>query len=165
MSNKTKDKKLRTKKFLINSPEEMKILGKEIAESQLVRKHKKAAIVFGLQGNLGSGKTTFLQGFAQGLGLKERILSPTFVIMKRFRFNNSATKQFNDFFHIDCYRIKKPEEILDIGFKKVISNPRNIVCVEWADRIKKIMPPNTIWLRFSFLGKEKRKVISFLSDF
>jgi tRNA threonylcarbamoyladenosine biosynthesis protein TsaE len=105
--------------------------------------------VIALSGNLGSGKTTFLQGFAKGLKIKENILSPTFVIMKRF----------GNFYHFDCYRINKPEEILELGFKKIISNPKNIVAIEWPEKIKDILPKNTIYINFKFVDENKRDII------
>lgn len=106
------------------------------------------ALVLGLEGDLGGGKTTFLQGFAKGLGIKEKILSPTFIIMRRF----------NNFYHFDCYRIQKAKDILDLGFKEIINNPQNIVAIEWADRIKKILPKNVLFLKFGFVGKTSRKI-------
>ncbi len=116
----------------------------------------KRALVLGLEGDLGGGKTTFLQGFAKGLGIKEKITSPTFVIIKRFYVPYSI---FHDFYHIDCYRIRKPKEIFNLGLKEIISNPRNIVAIEWADRIKKILPKNVLFLKFGFVGKTSRKII------
>ncbi|GAH99033.1 unnamed protein product, partial [marine sediment metagenome] len=58
----------------------------------------------------------------------------------------------------DCYRIKKPEELLALGFKEIISNPQNIVTIEWADKIKKILSKNTIFLKFEFKDKNKRRI-------
>src|SRR3989344_1477307 len=68
----------------------------------------KKALLLGLEGDLGGGKTCFLQGFAKGLGVKEKVLSPTFVLMKRFQIKDS---RFKNFFHIDCYRLKSSREI------------------------------------------------------
>ncbi|MBL7150170.1 MAG: tRNA (adenosine(37)-N6)-threonylcarbamoyltransferase complex ATPase subunit type 1 TsaE, partial [Candidatus Pacebacteria bacterium] len=79
----------------------------------------------------------------------------TFVILKRFKVQDG---RFKDFYHIDCYRIKKPKEILDLGFKEIISNPKNIVAIEWADRIRKILPKNSIILKFEFIDQNKRKI-------
>ncbi len=122
---------------------------------------QKGALIIGLEGDLGGGKTTFLQGFAKGLEIKEKILSPTFVIMRRFKIRvNSYSNlcKFANFYHIDCYRIKKPEEILDLGFKEVMSNPRNIIAIEWAEKINKILPKETIWVKFEFIDKTTRKI-------
>lgn len=139
------------------SPNQTKKLGERLAKKFLTANPKKTAIVFGLEGNLGTGKTTFLQGFAMGLGIKEKILSPTFVILKRFKIKDL---RFKNFYHIDCYRIQKSKELLDLGFKKIISNPQNIIAIEWADRIRKILPKTTLMLKFKFLDKNKR-LISF----
>lgn len=136
------------KSYITNSPFQTKKLGEKLAKEILRNKLKRRAFVIGLTGELGGGKTTFLQGFARGLGIKEKILSPTFVIMKRFK----------NFYHIDCYRLQKPEELLDLGFKEIISNPSNIVVIEWADKIKKIIPKNTIRIKFNFIDEKTRKI-------
>ena len=128
---------------------ETKKLGEKLAKKIVEKRSLKKAQVLGLVGDLGGGKTTFLQGFAKGLGIKQKITSPTFVIIKRF----------GSFYHIDCYRIQKPKELLDLGFKKVISDPKNIVAVEWADRIRKIMPKSALWLEFEFIGEKTRKIV------
>jgi len=151
------------KEYITSSSTQTKKLGQKLAKDILKKKPEETAFVIGLEGELGSGKTTFVQGFAKALGIKEKVLSPTFVIIKRFQFNNLTIKQFNNFYHLDCYRIKKPRELLDLGFKEIISNPRNIVAVEWADKIKKIMPEDVLWINFEFIDEKKRK-ISFICD-
>ena len=109
--------------------------------SNFGKKQNKQAVVLSLYGNLGSGKTTFLQGFAKALKIKERITSPTFVILKKFSITKSI---FKNFYHIDCYRIENPEEMIELNFKDIISNPENIVAIEWPEKIKKILPKNRI---------------------
>ena len=116
------------RKILSKNPSQTKKIAKILAKECLKTSTKKA-LVLGLIGDLGGGKTTFLQGFAKGLGIKERILSPSFVIMKRFRVRENSclnSCKFANFYHIDCYRIQKPKEILDLGFRKTISNPKNL---------------------------------------
>ena len=136
-------------KFFTSTPYQTKKAGRFLAEEILKSKPDRKAFVIGLVGDLGGGKTTFLQGLGQGLKIKGKILSPTFIIMRRF----------NNFYHIDCYRIKKSQELLDLGFKKIVANPKNIVAVEWADRVRQIMPPNTIWVNFKFINEKKRKIV------
>ena len=131
-------------------------LAKRLARKILKISLRKKAIIIALEGELGSGKTTFLQGFAKGLGIKDKILSPTFVILKNFQISSS---KFQCFYHIDCYRIKKPEELLALGFKEIISNPQNIVTIEWADKIKKILPKDVIFLGLEFKDKNKRRIM------
>ncbi|MFH1820588.1 MAG: tRNA (adenosine(37)-N6)-threonylcarbamoyltransferase complex ATPase subunit type 1 TsaE [Candidatus Nealsonbacteria bacterium] len=137
------------KNYLTQSSAETKKLGKLLARELLKKKPKKRALVVGLEGDLGSGKTTFLQGFAKGVGAQGRVLSPTFIIMRRL----------NSFYHIDCYRLGKPKELLILGFEKIISNPKNTVAVEWADKVKKILPKGTIFIKFSFVSQYKRKIV------
>lgn len=146
------DKQMK-KEYITNSVLKTQKLAKQLAKEILKKQESRKAHVLGLEGDLGGGKTTFLQGFAKGLGIRQKILSPTFVILKKFKVKHKI------FYHIDCYRIKKPKEILDLGFKQIISDPRNIVAVEWSNRIKKIMPKNTILISFEFINKNKRKII------
>lgn len=141
------------KSYTTKSPSQTRKLGEELARDILKKKTSKA-VVIGLLGELGSGKTTFLQGFARRLGVRERVLSPTFVLMRKFK----VQKSFNHFYHIDCYRLQKPKEILDIGFKEIISNSKNIAAIEWAEKIKRVLPPETIVLKFEFVDENKRKI-------
>jgi tRNA threonylcarbamoyladenosine biosynthesis protein TsaE len=146
------------KKYLTESAAGTKKLGEKLAREILKKKASETAFIIGLEGELGGGKTTFLQGFAKGLGIKEKILSPTFVILKRFSAQGGPASGWKYFYHLDCYRINKPKEILDLGFKEIISNSRNIVAIEWAERIKKILPKNTLIIRFRFIDEKKRKI-------
>ena len=129
-------------------------LGKKLAKEILKSSLRKRATIIGLEGDLGGGKTTFLQGFARGLGIKKKITSPTFVIMRKFQVSG----KFQAFYHIDCYRIEKQEELLTLGFEKIISDPKNIICIEWADKVKKILPEQTLWIKFKFKDKNKREI-------
>lgn len=131
-------------------------------------KDRKSAVVFGLQGNLGGGKTTFLQGFAKGLGIKEKILSPTFVIIKKFKIKNlpaQVDKHFKNFYHIDCYRINNVKDIEDLGFRDIILNPENIVAIEWPERIKKRLPKSAITIKFKFVEQNQREIIIYGVNF
>lgn len=142
------------KENITSSSAQTKRLAEQLAEQILKSKPKNKAFVIGLEGELGAGKTTFIQGFAKGLGIREKILSPTFVILKSFKIKD----KIGLFYHIDCYRIQKAKEILVLGFKEIISNPGNIVIIEWADKIKKIMPKNTLWINFKFIDENTRKL-------
>lgn len=143
--------------FLTKNPKETEKLG-EILAREILKSSFKKAIVLGLKGDLGGGKTTFLKGFAKGLGIKEKILSPTFIILKKFNIKH-RTSNFKHFYHLDCYRIERPKEILDLGFKEIIQNPKNIVAIEWAEKIEKILPKNKILILFKFLDKKKRTIL------
>jgi len=174
------------KRFITKSAKSTKEIAAKFAEQILRQKPGKTAIILGLQGELGSGKTTFLQGFAKGLGIKEKILSPTFIIMKKFKIPQvkilntlkltyskiSRPRYFGYrlFYHIDCYRLNKPEEILSLGFKRIISDPQNIVAIEWPEKIKSLLPNpsdreklttgqgNKISIKFNHINKTTRKL-------
>jgi len=124
-----------------------------------------------LTGELGAGKTTFAQGILKGLKIEGPYTSPTFVIMKQYKkkIPNSKSQITNKFkihnvYHIDAYRVNA-EDILNLGWKEIIANSQNIVIIEWADRIKKIIPNkdekscvSTTWIEFFWKGKNKRKI-------
>lgn len=115
------------------------------------------AMVIGLEGELGAGKTTFLQGFGAGLGIKENILSPTFVVFKKY----SVVGAYQAFYHFDCYRIQEPEDLLVLGFREIISDPRNIVALEWAEKAHGLLPEEIITLKFDLVDETTRKIEAF----
>ncbi|MFH1510010.1 MAG: tRNA (adenosine(37)-N6)-threonylcarbamoyltransferase complex ATPase subunit type 1 TsaE [Candidatus Nealsonbacteria bacterium] len=142
--------------FITKNVDQTKRAGELLAKELLLNKSKRGSLVLSLNGYLGGGKTTFLQGFAKGLGLKEKILSPTFVILKRFKLTKN--KNYNNFYHIDCYRIQNSKEMLSLGIKEILKDPKNIVGIEWAERIKNILPKEVIILQFDVIEKDKRKL-------
>lgn len=113
------------------------------------------ATVVGLYGDLGSGKTCFMQGVGRTLGVSEKMVSPTFVIEKIYKLEN---ERFNHLIHIDAYRIEKPEEMLHLGWKELISDPKNLICIEWPEKILDIMPAEHIKINFTFLDENTRAI-------
>lgn len=146
--------------MVTRSPAQTKKQGLLFAKTILREGSQAKAVAIGLRGDLGGGKTTFLQGFAVGLGITDKILSPTFIIMKRFTIRDS---EFRNFYHIDCYRLQKPEELLALGFQDLVSHPQNIVAIEWAERVATILPKKTVPIQFLFVDDTKRKIIMPLS--
>ena len=113
--------------------------------------------IFALVGDLGAGKTTFSQFFLRALGVTESVTSPTFVIMKSYKLK---TKNYKLAYHIDCYRLKNPEELLSLGFQEILADKKNIILIEWADRIRSAMPNDTMWIDFNHSGAEGERIIS-----
>lgn len=149
------------RRFKSPSAQKTKSFAEKFAKEILVRGRKnKTAFILAMEGDLGGGKTTFLQGFAKGLGIREKVLSPTFLIMKIFKIpskkNEKEKNLFRKFFHLDCYRINSPKEILNLGWNKIIADNQNIVAVEWSKKIKKIIPKNSILIKFDFIKKNTR---------
>lgn len=109
-----------------------------------------------LYGDLGAGKTTFTQGLAQGLGIKDRILSPTFVLQRIHEIPGKKKSVLN---HIDLYRIDTPTQIEGLGLSEVMEDKNSITVIEWADRLKNYSPKKGYKLFFKYLGEDKREII------
>ncbi len=142
---------------MIRSTKEMQSFARDVAKQLLGAKPRQHAMVIGLVGDLGAGKTTFAQGFAKALGIRRRMLSPTFIIFRRYAISDL---RFAGFFHVDVYRIKEPRELLTFGFKKIFADPRNIVLIEWADKVRDLLPHDTLWLRFEHGLSLTERVVS-----
>ena len=108
-----------------------------------------------LYGDLGTGKTTFAKGFAKGLGISERIISPTFVIVRQHGLSNN-----NTFYHIDLYRLDNENALQGIGLSDIFTDKNAIVLVEWAERLGKYLPEKRWDIRFENLEKDQRKITS-----
>lgn len=145
--------------FKSHSPEETKKLAKLLAAAALKYRSKKKAFTIGLQGELGSGKTTFIQGFASGLHIRNKITSPTFLLIRCYHLPNYLMTHYKNFYHIDVYRIKKTKELLTLGLEEIFKNPKSIVLIEWAEKIKKLLPKQMIWITFRHSRKENEREI------
>lgn len=106
-----------------------------------------------LYGNLGSGKTTFTKGFAKGLGIKERIISPTFMLVRQHKGKDKII-----FYHVDLYRLNSKQEIKNLGLDEVFEDKNGIVVVEWAERIKDEKPKKRWDICFEHLKEKTRKI-------
>jgi len=106
-------------------------------------------------GNLGAGKTTFIQGLAKKLGVKQNVTSPTFVLMKKYKTPK------NNFYHLDCYRLSSPQEAIDLGIEEIWENKNNIIAIEWADKITDILPKKHIDICLESLSENERKITIF----
>jgi tRNA threonylcarbamoyladenosine biosynthesis protein TsaE len=111
--------------------------------------------IIGLTGELGAGKTIFTKGLAAGLGIKETINSPTFVLMKIYPVKKH--KNIKQLCHIDAYRIKNENDIMVIGADEYFSRNDTISVIEWADKIKNLLPKK--FLNVKITNKEKNKRI------
>lgn len=143
-------------RFTTFSSEETKSLGALLAEES-VRTPSSSARVFALKGNLGAGKTTFIQGFFRGLGVRRAPASPTFILMRR---TGIKKKYFKNVYHLDAYRLKSGRDLKVLEFEKILKDPKALVLVEWADRVKDILPKSTLWLSFAH-KKENERTINF----
>ncbi|MBK7981761.1 MAG: tRNA (adenosine(37)-N6)-threonylcarbamoyltransferase complex ATPase subunit type 1 TsaE [Ignavibacteriae bacterium] len=128
----------------INSLSELDKFSSEI--SQII---KKGDIIV-LEGNLGSGKTTFVKSICLNYGI-ENVVSPTFAIV------NEYYSKFT-IFHFDFYRIKKIEELYDIGIEEYLNNSEAVIFIEWAELFPQILPKEYIKITIQFNDKEERNI-------
>lgn len=141
----------------------MKLVSKSVSETSAFAQKvlvslspKKNATVFALYGDLGSGKTTFVQELGKLLGIPQTMQSPTFVIMKPYTL---YPKPYTLFIHIDAYRLEKPEELARLNFNELLAEPKNIIAVEWAERVEALLPQDALRIRFKFIDETTREII------
>lgn len=113
------------------------------------------AMIVGLYGNLGSGKTTFTQSVARHLGIKESITSPTFVIEKIYETDMNA--KFKRLIHIDAYRLTGGRELQVLNFEELVSNSNNLIIIEWPENVIDILPENHHKIFCNFVDETTRK--------
>nr|AGS52998.1 ATPase YjeE [uncultured bacterium contig00030] len=132
-----------------NSAQETAAIGQRIASS--LEKNAKGRVV-ALTGELGSGKTCLVKGIALALGVSENVTSPTYTIISEY-----ACRSFPAFYHIDAYRLNCENDFEDIGGVEIIKS--GCLClVEWADRIMKILPQDTIAVNMEITGSDSRLI-------
>lgn len=111
--------------------ENLKQIAKEIIdEVSLIRKDKASLVI--LSGELGAGKTALSKEIAKYLGVKDKIISPTFVIMKIYK---TKDKNFKKLIHIDAYRLSKSNELLVLGWAEIMKDKGNLILVEWPENV------------------------------
>ena len=128
-----------------NSADETKKFASKIA------KKIKIGSVIALNGDLGSGKTTFSQGFAKGLGVNQHVGSPTFKLVSEY--SGSTMKLY----HVDCYRLNSSEEFLNLGGENLLLPYDGITLIEWANIIQELLPEDVIEIIFSRVKGEPNK--------
>ena len=116
--------------YITHSPEETRALGRTLAQAL------QGGAVVAFTGDLGAGKTAFVRGLARGLGIDERVTSPTFTIVNEY---DGPTPLF----HFDMYRLGSEDELFDIGWEDYLARP-GICPVEWSEQIAGALPPEAV---------------------
>ena len=136
---------------IVNSTEETKQLAKKIA------KKLKSKDVLALYGELGTGKTTFTRFLVDALGIEARVQSPTFILARAYKTENSSAK-IKKVNHLDLYRLKSKEEVADLGLKEYFNQPKSMSIIEWPELAEDYLPERTVTIKFKDLGENKRKI-------
>ena len=127
------------------SPEQTRALGEHLGA------RLEAGSVVACIGELGAGKTCFLQGLARGLGVESMVTSPTFVLVNHYRGRLPV-------YHLDAYRTETLTELLDIGVEDLLHGD-GVTVIEWADKLLPLLPSHTITVTITGLGDEPRRIV------
>ncbi len=133
--------------FPTASAAESRALGQRLAH------HLQPPIVIALHGDLGAGKTTFTQGIAAGLGIQQRVTSPTFTLVNEYTLENGWR-----LVHIDSYRLDRGEAE-GIGLEEILDDERAIVVIEWAERVAELLPNERIEIEFISASEAEARTI------
>lgn len=110
-----------------------------------------AGDVICLQGDLGAGKTTFVQGVAQGWGSRDAVSSPTFILVNVYRREDEAR-----LFHMDAYRLDSTPEAEELDLETMLA--QGPLLIEWPERIDGLVPPEHLWIRLEHVDDEEREM-------
>ena len=136
-----------SQRFITNSPEETEALGARLAGAL------EPGAVVAFTGDLGAGKTAFVRGLARGLGIRDRVTSPTFTIVNEYEGGRLPL------FHFDMYRLGSADELFDIGWEDYLA--RGGVCaVEWSENIAEALEPGTVRVDIRRGASDSQRVIT-----
>jgi tRNA threonylcarbamoyladenosine biosynthesis protein TsaE len=140
---------------------------------------QKHATVIALEGELGAGKTVFVKGFARAFGIKQAVNSPTFILVHpyeiKLKIKNAKLKittqnlkqntkykildtKYRRLYHVDAYRLRDHRDLVPLGIKEILADPENVVLIEWAERVKKILPRRRITVHLDHAGEKTREI-------
>jgi len=138
---------LEEKRYFSETAEETRLLGRDFGNTLSPR----TLICF--RGDLGAGKTTFIQGILRACGARPPFVSPTFILMKEYDLDTPTANGIRRVYHADAYRMERAEDFEKIGFTEWCADPEGIVLLEWPERIESLLPEQRIEIRFS-IGAE-----------
>ena len=145
-----------TLEFVSRSPDQTQRLGARLGALL------QGGEVICLEGTLGAGKTCLAQGIGRGWGVSQRLVSPTFVLVREYTRPDDTSNTVR-LYHVDLYRIFDAEEAFGLGMDEFLGDARAICVVEWAERARPLMPPEHLWIRLSFPdhADQTRRVLHF----
>lgn len=116
-----------------------------------------AATVVTFTGDLGAGKTTFVQAIARALFVAESVTSPTFTIMRRYELHNQS---FKNLVHVDAYRVDDPQEMTVLHFAATLAEAGTLVCIEWPEKIPSVVPEVAATVAIDFLPESEDRIVT-----
>ncbi len=142
--------------MITRGPEETKETAKKfVADLAGSKLPEQGATIVELVGDLGAGKTTFMGGVGEFFGIKEAIISPTFLIQRNYKIEGNFP--WKNLVHLDAYRIENGDELRGINWEKYSSNPENLIFVEWPENLRTSFPA-TKRIEFKHLSENEREI-------
>jgi tRNA threonylcarbamoyladenosine biosynthesis protein TsaE len=134
-----------TTDFFSRSPDQTRRIGMRLGSAL------QTGDVICLQGDLGAGKTTFVQGIAQGWGSIDAVSSPTFILVNMYRRADQA-----QLFHMDAYRLDSTPEAAELDLDSMLAD--GALLVEWPERMTSLIPDERLWIEFEHVDEEEREM-------
>lgn len=130
-------------------------IAQQVVDCVVASKKLDHATIVALSGDLGAGKTTLTQAIARSLGVVENIQSPTFVILKRYALHDT---RYTSLIHIDAYRLRSASELEKLNWQEYVSNPDNLIVIEWPEQVAELLPEQTIRINLEHVSDAERKI-------
>lgn len=142
--------------MITKSPEETRAVAKEFMSGLSTQNFaENSATIVELVGDLGAGKTTFMSGVGEFLGIKEPIISPTFLIQKNYKIDSAFP--WKNLLHLDAYRIEDEKELGQIGWEKYSKDKDNLIFIEWPENLRTSFPVSKK-IEFSHISDQEREI-------
>lgn len=137
------------------SPQDTQAIAAKLAQRLLDRMPGSTATIVALRGDLGAGKTTFVQGMARALGVSKLPKSPTFNLAKRYDVPGTSYSLW----HLDCYRLSSHKDLAAMDMHAVFADPNTIVLIEWPERIGDGLPRDHVEVHMTHEGGDARGIV------
>lgn len=138
--------------LLVNSPSELDAAVEALLAFAAGRR------IFTFTGEIGAGKTTFIQAICRRFGVEDAVTSPTFALVNEYRYAPSAPEETGIMYHLDLYRMEDMEEALDIGIEDILGSGAYCL-IEWPELIEPLLPEDTVRIKMEIVKNSVRKIL------
>ena len=144
----------------VSSIKELRTVAKGFLSVLAKSPESSRAVLVGLSGDLGAGKTAFTKCVAEVLGIADTVTSPTFVLEKRYDIPHGSLVggRFTKLIHVDAYRLYKGEEMKALDWEGTLADGHNLILLEWPEQVSEALPKNTLQISFEYVDDSVRRV-------